>query len=312
MNPEQRNIADSVAGLIKDGLVPTAVAISRGNHSSNNVLLVPAGMKEIDLKAILDRYLPAPERRKGATSHTDLNSFIAWVNRFKSAPTVIFAKDAMDAPGMTAIFNHNPEGDDEKAAGWGDHRAQYTFPLSKEWQAWLENDGEGMNQGDFAAFIEERLVDIRPARMELDGRTGETRMILSPTVEAFVKESGVRIATVQQMMSLSRGLDIHSNDKITNRVNLQSGESTLVYDTEHRDGSGAKVDVPGLFLIGIPVFDHGAVYELGARLRYRIVNGLILWTYHLLRADVSFNDAFGDAIQKTRNETGLPVFLGTP
>lgn len=307
---QTRTVADATYDQLKDGIKPQILSLSRGTHQSGSVLLVPAGMKEIDTKAILDRHLPTPERRKGETNHTDLSSFIEYVNRFKSEPTIVFARNSRTEPKLLALFNHHPAGDDEKQAGHGDHRAWYHFPLSEEWKVWHGKNDKAMSQAEFAEFIEDRFLDIVPPQQEMSGETGEVKLKLAPDVLRLLAATNGRVATPAEMFTLSRGLRVHAQDQVEQKVNLQSGEGAIVYRSEHQNESGGKIDVPQLFQIGIPVFDRGAAYIMVARLRYRINGGTVMWLYKLHRADLVFDDAFNEAVARTEQETEVPVYLG--
>jgi len=305
------NVVDSTYAALKDGLKPLYQPVSRNTHQAGSVLLVPEGMKEVDVKAILDRHLPAPERRSGITNHTDLSSFIDYVNRFKSAPTVVFARNNRAEPKLLALFNHHPEGGDESQAGHGDHRALYHFPLSDEWKVWQGKNKTMMTQGEFAEFVEERFLDIVPPATEMSGDTGEVKLRLAPDVLRLLAATNGRCATPAEMFALSRGLRVHAEDQVEQKVDLQSGEGALVYRSEHKNEAGEKVNVPQLFQIGIPVFDRGPAYVMVARLRYRIAGGSVKWSYHLHRADLVFDDAFNEAVARTRSDAEVPVFIGT-
>lgn len=310
--PITRTVVDAAYDALKDGIKPSLQSISRGSHSSASIAFVPKGMNPLSLKTYLDEYLPAPERRKGETNHTDLSSFIGYVNRFKSAPTVVFARNSRSEPKLLAIFNHHPEGEDEKTAGFGDHRAWYHFPLSDEWKIWQKHNGALMSQSEFAEFIEDRFLDIVPPATEMAGDTGEVKLKLAPDVLRLLAVSNGRCAQPAEMYTLSRGLKVHAENKVEQKVDLQSGESALVYVNEHKNEAGERVNIPQLFQIGIPVFDRGPGYVMVARLRYRLQNGSVKWAYQLHRGDLVFDDAFNEAVARTELETEVPVFLGTP
>src|SRR5690606_10642449 len=98
---------------------------------------------------------------------------------------------------------------------------------------------------------------------------------------------------------------------VTNQVNLDSGETRLVYDEKHSDESGQELLVPTGFVIAIPVFRHGAHYQIAVRLRYRL-KGAVKWTFALCRTEESFRDALGEACAVATKETELPLFYGAP
>jgi len=95
-------------------------------------------------------------------------------------------------------------------------------------------------------------------------------------------------------------------------VNLQSGEGIVRFEATHSDATGSPLKVPAIFLIAIPVFRNGEFYRIAARLRYRKVNGRVVFWYELWRTDRTFDHAFSEAVERVKTETGRPVLIGKP
>ena len=53
-------------------------------------------------------------------------------------------------------------------------------------------------------------------------------------------------------------------------VTLATGEITINFAEQHKDGAGAPIRIPNLFLIAVPVFEAGDAYRIPVRLRYRL------------------------------------------
>lgn len=137
------NIADP-----RDGTQAPFAIGQNGAHS-----LIPA--------ASWDEYRAFPLARTGKATLTQLPSFIDVVNRFKFAHSAIYAVDDFTKPSLTAIFDYHPE---NGAAGVNPaqpmrHRASYAFPLSEEWNAWIAKNNTPMGMGDFAQFLETRILN---------------------------------------------------------------------------------------------------------------------------------------------------------
>lgn len=295
---------------------------------ASQVLLVPEGLTPHPVERFLAPLREAPRRRRGTVLLHDLPSFVAVCNRFKDSDSVVFADPAAPSdissgtmpkpPSLLAVFNYNRGVSDgaEGAARWGDHRATYRFPLSKEWLAWKAQDGKSMAQADFAAFIEDRINDVVPPdagllNMETDmGGDSSTR---SPGEQLayLAKLLGGDFATPNRLVELSRGLAVREGVQVKGAVNLNSGESQLVYTTEHADQEGKPLQVPNLFLIALPVFEAGALYRLAVRLRYRIAGGRVNWFYQMYRPEKVMDHAFAEACALVADQTTLPVYRGT-
>jgi uncharacterized protein YfdQ (DUF2303 family) len=274
--------------------------------------VLPAGQRLQSLKPIIDEFRAEPERRKGTAQLGDLDSFIAYLNRF-SAPdrSVVFARNTRTAPRLVGVVDYHEAGHDG-APAFAEHRAAYDFPLSEEWQAWHAKNGEKMSQAEFADFLEDRIADVIAPPPPEDIEVGDG---LAPTPDPLAelrRAFGGDTASPTRLIELSRGLAVNAGEQVKQAVNLQSGEASIVYSSEHRDGAGEKLQIPSHFLIAVPVFVAGARYRIAVRLRYRLTGGALAWFFKLHRTDVVFDHAFDEAVAKVRLGTCLPVFLGEP
>ncbi len=267
------------------------------------ILVLPRDQQPHSIKKFLDEYLTAPERRKGTAKLTDADSFIAHVNRFKDADSAVFALADPKAPKLLSVIDYHRAGG-EGQPRFGEHRALYDCPLSEEWKAWTASDGAKMAQGDFAEFIEDRIGDMVAAPQfsddEQDAKLVEVAAML-----------GGKYCLPSTMMELSKGIQVHSTDKVHQAVNLATGEIEIQSQSDHGE-AGTRFRANNLFLVCIPVFENGPLYRLVGRLRYRVANGTIVWFYDLWRADKVFKHAFDELCTVAAERTSLPVFRGQP
>lgn len=289
------------------------------------VAVLPTGIRIESVKKYMDEYRLAPERKKGTAHLGDLASFIALVNRFKDSESAIFARPGaqpqknvgVTAPLLLAVFNYNEptnitqfHGDNapgdqvtthEGKPRFGDHRADYVFPLSEEWKTWNAQDSEPLTQEAFAAFLEDHVGDVADS--------GAASNELSAF---FFEKLGVTFASPARLIELSRGLSVRVGQKVRNAQNLATGEAQVQFIEEHNDETGGPLKVPGAFLLAIPVFQFGPLYQVAARLRYRVSGGNIVWFFELHRADRIFDHAFKEACETAQKDTSLPLFIGAP
>lgn len=249
------------------------------------------------VKAIFDAYRIAPERKIGTARVNTLDSFIHLVERHKTGNSVIFAETNWLKPSLTAVIDYH----EDRGGGLADngkHRVHYEFPLSEEWQAWVEINGKPMTQAIFAEFIEDHIADLSsPDSME---------------EEDFRGKFGFKVAYPNELVTLSRGLQVHSASKVKNSVTLQSGEGEITWDEEHRDAQGNKLQVPGMFILSIAPFFRGQPTRIPVRLRYRVSPAGLTWTCQLYRPDVAITEEVTRDMERAANETGLPHFQGAP
>ncbi len=266
--------------------------------------MTPGGAQVIPAKAF-DDYRPQPVRRIGVAHLTSLDSIIAHALRFKDEDSAIFANDDRKAPSLTVVLDYHRIGADSDPR-FGQHRAHFAFPLSDEWTAWTEQDGQQMRMVEFAEFLEDRIIDVLYVIPEEDE--------LSDDLKKFINAGGgeATIATPQRLVELARGLQVHESSAVREVRNLSTGEAQISFTSEHTDANGEPLRIPGLFLIGIPVFRNGPIYRIAARLRYRKTpTGVVFW-YDLWRTDRVFDHAFKESCERAEVETELPLFFGKP
>ena len=272
-------------------------------HDGIKFVAAPRGYELRSIKPMLDEYRTAPERLKGTSMHTELKSFIDHINLFKRGTTgewtptsAVFA----GAEQLTAVYDYATP----NQPSFREHRATYKLNHSPEWATWKENDGVFMDQAEFAAFIEANVLDLWEtpiAKSEMDAQLMEIARMLN-----------TKYASPSQMMEFSRGIAIYEDARATSFYDNATGSQIVEFTSELKDSSNKKLNVPGLFLICIPVYVNGDRYRIPLRLRLRKKDGAILWSYQIYRADKYVKDAFDGLCAKVVTETSLPVYRGSP
>jgi uncharacterized protein YfdQ (DUF2303 family) len=293
-------IITEARGLVEEYARSTIDAIKEPGTGVEALVTVSKDGVEALPASVFDDYRAKPMRRKGTATLLDLDSLILHVNRFKDADTVIFASDSRAAPSITAVLDYHRAGA-EADPRFGDHKAKFAFPLSDEWKAWAGGNKKPMRMVEFAAFLEDHVIDVLDSATELPEE-----------MSRFVKAIGGNIASPSKLMEIAVGLKVNEKSSVGETVNLSSGEGEISFVSQHTDGKGAPLKVPNLFLVGIPVFKNGPAYRIAVRLRYRKADGGLTFWYEMWRDDRVFDDAFNEALTRTREETSLPVLLGSP
>lgn len=263
--------------------------------------------KPISLKALIEEFRQRPAQRTGKATAQTLASFIALTVRHMDDDSAVFADMTWTAPKFTAVIDYHRRAMEEHGEAvadigheprWLKHTIGYTFPLGEDWKLWVEQNGKPMKQGDFAAFIEDRIADLSAAT---DSEKDELEYLFK-----------CKIADPFEVLQLSRGLSISVDAKVTRAQNLTTGEAEIQYSEVHNDSGGQKLTVPGLFMVALPVFYGGAPVRLPARLRYRVSGGNIVWFFQLWRPDVYVTEQIRKDRDAVAVETGLPVYEGAP
>lgn len=246
---------------------------------------------------LIESYRFKPSRKRGTAKALTLQSFIDLVNRHKTADSAVFAATDWQAPGFTAVIDYH----EAKSAGEADnlkHRIGYDFPQSEEWKAWVAQNGQPMEQGDFAAFLEDRIADLS-----------------APTTAekiALERDFATTVATPAELIQLSRGLLVNVSSVVKNMVTLASGEASIQFEEQHVGADGKPLKVPGIFMLGIAPFFMGEKISLPVRLRYRKRGQGLVWFYQMYRPDQHVTERVRDDLITVAEQTELPTFEGSP
>lgn len=246
---------------------------------------------------LIEHYRFAPSRKRGTARALTLASFIDLANRHKTDHSAVFAATDWKAPGFTAVIDYHAK-ESDGAADNLKHRIEYAFPASEEWKAWVEQNGQPMEQAEFAAFLEDRIADLS-----------------APTTAekiALERDFATTVATPAELIKLSRGLQVNVSSIVKNMTTLQSGEASIQFEEQHTGGDGQPLKVPGIFILGIAPFFMGEKISLPVRLRYRKAGTKILWFYQMYRPDQFVTERVRDDLTNVAERTELPTFEGSP
>lgn len=297
------SVLERTRDLVEEYIKPDIVPLTEPGTGVQALALISKDGIEPVPASIFDSSRDKPKYRSGNATLLDLDSFIAHTNRFKDSDSIIFADNNRDHPSLTGVLDYHRVGA-LGDAGFLRHTSKFAFPLSDEWKAWGSIDGSKMTMRDFAAFLEDRIIDVLPVgALELNEEQSRFVSLLGGTK---------RIADPAKLMELSTGLQVFENSEVSNAVKLASGEGKMTFSSQHTDGQGGELSVPSLFALGIPVFANGPAYQVLARLRYRKVGAELVFFIEMWRTDRVFDHAFDEAVAQVKDETGLPVLLGKP
>jgi uncharacterized protein YfdQ (DUF2303 family) len=286
-----QNLTDTAAA-IEAGIACT-VANNRWTlveHPEDSSIAIPICVND-GMVSMMDGVLAEIDKRwrdrprAGATTLTEVDSFIAHLVRWGSESTVVYANTA--AMSFEAVLDDHPP--DEHTTAARQHRASYTCPRSAEWLAWTQLDGKPMGQVAFADLIESRLEDM------VDGSK------VTPPVEGFPRPLDV--------LQVARSLNILTKGTFQREVNPTNGDSIFVCKTET---DAKSTQIPRAFMLGIPVFDGGKRYPIESRVRFALIEGRPSFSFTLHRRAEVERDAFGEVRAKVAKDTGRLVLAGTP
>lgn len=238
-------------------------------------LILPDGFKAQD---ITDPHR-LPPRAKAAVTVDDRASLSAYINRFSSPQSVIFAD--YTAGTITAIldWHHDNEASIELAPGALGHKVQLKMQPSEEFTRWNKMAGNLHPQADFAVFLEENAMDITDP---------------SPT----------------EMIELSRDLEAVSGQSFKARTRLENGDTAFQFETDSKIVS--RVQAPQRFILNIPVWHGEEPEQLTALFRWKATPAGLLLGFVWHRVEYMRRARFALVAATAAEETALPYFFGRP
>jgi hypothetical protein len=300
-----------------------AIALPDGMDLTKPFLItVPDKRKVEDLT---HKYLSAaqhlkPTQRKGTARLKDLESLIAWANRFKGDSSVLFANPVMENPSLTCIADYHDEGPadptnplGDPSARHGHHRGIYDFPLSEDWKAWMAVSDTPLEKDDMGEFIEtqaKNIMDPTPAiiagAQDDKNDDWENRLI-----ETACKIEG-RYGQLTQLLQMSKQFLVNETSDLKLTTNRDTGEAEMKFINEHKGLNGQPLNLPNLIIIAIPVFLNGPLYRMPVRFRYRKTGGQVKFILSIYNPEKAFEASFDESLDLAVAHTDLPLFKGTP
>ncbi|HGM6858975.1 TPA: YfdQ family protein [Serratia rubidaea] len=209
------------------------------------------------------------------------SSLIAYVKKFSDERTAIFADKS--ATRIEAVLDYHSA---STSPAWGEHRAVYDCPYSDEWKEWSARDKRAMNQTDFAEFLENHIQDIAPVS---DGYKGPSGSELLDMVLEFQETRKAEFKSVRR---------------------LQDGTFQLTYSDE-KSGNG-NTSIPEKISLAIAPFHNGAPYQVEARIRYRLKDGVLALWYELIEPKKIVEHAFTEIVIDLETQLeNIPVYEGS-
>jgi len=119
--------------------------------------------------------------------------------------------------------------------------------------------------------------------------------------------------TPAQMLEVSTHLVAHREVKFESATRLANGQHQFRYDEQIRGQvAHSSIDVPERFVLGLSPFFKGELFELEARLRYRINEGKLVMWYDLDRPSEFFQKAALKLAADIASAAGTTVIFGSP
>jgi len=234
----------------------------------------------VDLSDIVQKNAQRPKRKKLTLSFYDVDSFIEYINQQKTSDTRIFCLygQVPNVDRLKAIIDFH--GVDDSAANWCEHEAILHLTPTHEWQAWKGSDNKAFGQLAFAQFLEENMLDV----------------INPPAAD---------------LMEVVQNLTIKTDVAYRSQVNLDNGDVQFLFEnTSQPGGPKGTIEFPTRFELNIPVLEGSDPTPLKARFRYKRVDSVLSFSYHMIQADKLYRSVVDVMLDKVQKGTKCTVFNG--
>lgn len=221
----------------------------------------------------LEQYAEHPNRKKGTYRFQRADSFAAYI-KVHADTEFIFAGDDNFVCWLDGHSAEHP--------GWQQHIASFALNPTPEWQAWVSQDRNWLDQAAFAEFLEDRIGEVA----EPAGAT---------------------------LMEVATTLRVRSSINFQSKVQLTNGAVRMTYeeDIDGRAGETGDVVIPDKLVLFLQPFEGAKSERIDARLRWRLERGKVRFRFAL---GDSVRQITESAMEQARVEieklTGLTVLHG--
>lgn len=257
-------------------------------------VIIPNSLKVEDVQ----RFYP-PTRIRQTVNLTTPGSFADYVNRFKDADTLMFAKVTDTDGQFLAVLDYHEAATQataptDKACGSAPvaskprhacHRARYTVEKTTEWTRWMEANKKAFSQVEFAVWLEENQ-------------------------DLLVEPTGA------DLLELVCSLEGHNNARFNSTFRLDSGKNALHYDEDVvvkgvQTTAAGMIEIPQVIQAGISPFHGIEKYRVRAWLKYRVSGRSLTFWFESVSPHLVIRDAIAGICEGLKEKTGVPLLLGS-
>ena len=241
--------------------------------------------------ALFPKLSPRPKRRQGFVLVNSLESFCRFFVRFATyyptEPIILVDSDPKGTRGVifTGILNYH--GDEPDHCDFG---VIYTAALSVEWLRWMEKSGKTMLHAGFVEHLEDvmELITEPP---------GADLMALISSL------TGTKYARFDNASNLHNGsMKLNYEEDVAIRSTVGGSSSTA--------SKPGEITVPTEIAAAIAPFEYGVKYKVRNRIRYRVQDRKLAFSYEAIDPHLIIQDAVKHQIKEIHDITKFEPFQG--
>lgn len=220
------------------------------------------------------RHLVSPPQ-KAAHRFDEVDSFVDFVKYYKTGRTRLYCIES-DGLFQAVVDDHSNSSTQPSARAF---TGNLTLAKTPEWKSWSDNIGKGLDQMQFALFLEDN-----------------GRYVIEPSAADFLQ--------VALTLEAKKGVNFKSG------LRLDNGDHKLLFEEDTRTTAGVKgeMEIPHDFKIKLRLYHGGDLVELEGKLRYRIQGGQIVFFYKFPSLENIVREYVSGIREKIRKATTLPVW----
>lgn len=180
--------------------------------------------------------------------------------------------------GFRGVINCNTH----NGPDWGDFTCGFCLQPTKEWQVWTGYNQKPMSQAEFALFLENNADMFKEP-------SGADLLELVQTLE------GKSNATIKSAVRLPNGqLNVSISEEITLRGVTSNQDATM--------------ELPTILKVNLMPFHGTGIYDLVARLRYRVGDRKLTFWYETVNAHLVLRQVASDVLLQIEKATGIQPY----
>jgi uncharacterized protein YfdQ (DUF2303 family) len=221
-----------------------------------------------------------PLRKKAAAAFVEVSGFVDYVKLYADLHSRVFCDLAKAS--FLALIDYPDKDSLDGGARRAEHKASLQLRFTEEFEAWRQVAAQPIGQGALAEFLEDHYQDVT----EPDGAA---------------------------ILELVKTLEVRNDVAFKSAQRRSDGGYDLTYaeTVTARAGTQGTIEVPSKLLLELQVFQGGRVMELPIRIRFKLIDGKVIFSLTFLGLEKLLRDEVLAVREKIATAIERPVWAGS-
>lgn len=257
-----------------------------GIEVDDKYIVIPLGCVVESLEGFKD----APDRVIADIELLSPESFVQYINKFKSDSTFITGKPTADKMFYATLDYH-----EKNKPSWCKHHITLLAEKTEAWGIWTKDDGKRMPQKQFLMFLEDNISDIDFAFDSMTPYEGDDEDG-QPEYEARVEHA--------QLLNAVSNINIKGKSSVKSKVGDTSHDVSVTQSINLDSGLPRKI------MLNMEPFMFSGRWQFEARLFAYIKEGEPpTFQYQIIRKEKILQSVFESHIKKIEDSTSIKVLV---